>query len=387
MYRFLLTIILLGLSACATPTARLPSGIEHREAELTKVRRDLIRKTYRMRQNETIRLQTIFYRLIKSTGPELCRHPLMPDIGLSFNNTYNMGKKWDSFFELDLAQLLLDEDIEKIHRKYNRGVFIWSVAKDSPADKAGIKPGDRLISYRGIRLVPGKKAVNKLYEKLYAMPDDGLNIAVEVERRGEILNFSVKPDQICPLRLFYKHADHQINAYSNGKDIYVLGGLVSYMDDNEIAGVLGHELAHHNLGHMDADNRNSFILGFSSFMSMLIFGDANSADAVNEYAQLGRKIYSVDFEAEADYVSLYYMARAGYDYKKAYTIQEKLAALSLKGLYLKSDHPTSQFRYILLQETANEIDLKKSFGEELVPNFNKSNNYLLNKERRNKKWF
>ncbi len=74
------------------------------------------------------------------------------------------------------------------------------------------------------------------------------------------------------------------------------------------------------------------------------------------------------------------MARAGYDYKKMYKTEIKLSDKDRYNLYANpTTHPTPQVRNALLKETAREIDMKKAFKDDLVPDFKRPNQYLLHK--------
>ena len=111
-------------------------------------------------------------------------------------------------------------------------------------------------------------------------------------------------------------------------------------------------------------------------------GDGSSMDTG---AAVGWNAYSQDFEMEADYVGLYLLARAGYDYKKAGDMQKLLGALNPMDIYVyeaDGTHPSSSMRLALARETAKEIDLKLAMGfkrSELEPDFKKSNSHLKNK--------
>ena len=88
---------------------------------------------------------------------------------------------------------------------------------------------------------------------------------------------------------------------------------------------------------------------------------------------------------EADYVGLYLLARAGYDYHKAGDMQKLLGALSPMDIYVyesDSTHPSSSVRLALARETAKEIDMKLALGDkrsDLVPDFKKTNKHLKDK--------
>ncbi len=78
--------------------------------------------------------------------------------------------------------------------------------------------------------------------------------------------------------------------------------------------------------------------------------------------------YSQDFEAEADYVGLYVMARAGYDFHDAVTVWRRMAVNSPGAITMASDHPATSERFVALQAAIQEIDAKVAQGQKLLPN-------------------
>jgi len=78
----------------------------------------------------------------------------------------------------------------------NDGVYIADVVKDSPADKAGVKPGDVLLSINGIK-VTSSPAVQELVNRY--RPKD--KISVEIVRDGKQKDLSIvlegRTDQIA----------------------------------------------------------------------------------------------------------------------------------------------------------------------------------------------
>ncbi|MDG1470533.1 MAG: M48 family metallopeptidase [Ascidiaceihabitans sp.] len=83
---------------------------------------------------------------------------------------------------------------------------------------------------------------------------------------------------------------------------------------DEIAFVMGHEAAHHIAGHIARQQRNSaataLVLG-----GIAALGGASQASvdtAVQWGAQVGARVYSKDFELEADALGTIISARAGY---------------------------------------------------------------------------
>lgn len=163
---------------------------------------------------------------------------------------------------------------------------------------------------------------------------------VKVTSGGNAVKFEA--EQVChyPIRLRYSPA---INAYADGRHIIVTTGMMDFASDNELALIIGHELAHNTQSHIRKIVQNR-ILSF------------------------GRPNFTRQFESEADYVGLYYMARAGYDVSMAPEFWRKLAKVSIKSLDKPSSHPITPERFVRLNAAVQEIKDKQARGEPLLPN-------------------
>jgi predicted Zn-dependent protease len=84
--------------------------------------------------------------------------------------------------------------------------------------------------------------------------------------------------------------------------------------------------------------------------------------------RIGADHANVEFEAEADYVGMYYMARAGYSTAGVEDIWRKMAVEAPQSIFIKSDHPTTPARFLAIAATSSEIEAKRTKGEPLTPN-------------------
>ncbi len=125
-----------------------------------------------------------------------------------------------------------------------------------------------------------------------------------------------------------KTEEWNASAMANGA-VWVYTGLMDDFDDDELAIVLGHELAHYTNEH---SRRNA---GKSSLGQILGAGAAVAGAALGgtagQMAQLGGQLgasallsgYSRSFEDQADRVGLRYVYEAGYDVNKGPQLWEK----------------------------------------------------------------
>ena len=374
------------LSSCATPTANLPSTMWYDKTEMRK-------QHYEYAQNYAVerdkKINTIFYNLKKNTGEELCDRKLKPDLGFDVG-VYLPKKHWWQFTVSQEAREE-EEDIKNLNYFDDENViYVRYVIKGSAADKAGIKPMDRIVTIFGIaapNTTDAKEDYEEILKENLTSSTVGMPVEVLVERKGKLKNITIKPDTVCPYNLKIVKDDPDINAYADGEDVYLTQPMIDYMQgEMELAAVLAHELAHNTLGHSESKELNATI---GAIAGGILDGLANNpgGSTANMGAELGRKVYSKDFEFEADYLSVYYVARAGYDYKQMSVMQKKLAARYKDIIYFSTDtHPKPQERSALMLEAAKEIDMKKAFKEPLLPDFAKRNSHLEDKTD-DAKWF
>ena len=382
MLRFFICLIsLIILNACAMPTTKHPNIPSVDSYDMKDVRRELRRFSYQLSTDRRQRLGEIAYNLRKSTGQEMCDRKLLADIGVDFMRINRLNVwRWSASYDVAKEE---HEDAKALYGRETGEIWVEGVYKNSAADKAGLKKGDRLVSINGL-LVPNEdNAFETIFNQMYKS-GNGIPIELEVERNGKIKKFSFQPDMVCPYYIGVDDTSPEINAYATGDSIIMTARMMDYAsDDTALAAVVAHELAHNVLGHREASEKNMAIGALiGAAIDLSLGGDGSSIDAG---AAVGWNAYSQDFEMEADYVGLYLLARAGYDYKKAGDMQKLLGALNPMEIYVyeaDGSHPSSSMRLALARETAKEIDLKLAMGfkrSELEPDFKKSNSHLKNK--------
>lgn len=168
-------------------------------------------------------------------------------------------------------------------------------------------------------------------------------------------------DHVYPFKwTFNVIEDPDINAFSiEGGHIYIYTGLMRLIgSDDELAGILGHEITHAAHHHMDAEAHEASKMDTKMAIAMIAaaFAHANTNDLGNVFmgADLAevavlKNTYGEDAERDADYCGLIYMQKAGYDPVGMLTIQEKLldverqSPVVIEGTIFQ-DHPGSEER-------------------------------------------
>lgn len=218
---------------------------------------------------------------------------------------------------------------------------IFHVAPNSPASDMKLQRGDIIQNEAGIALEA--RSIRKALEA---------KDALFIERNGDVMSLSIKGDRACDYNLVLKQSA-AVNAYVDGRNININTGMMEFVEsDEELAVVIGHELAHNTLGHVRKVLGNLILSGFATR-------------------------YTRPFESEADYVGMYYAKRAGYDIEGVENLWRRLAQRSPKNVGRAKTHPSFPTRYLRLAATRDEINAKIEAGEPLIPNFIKGKDSVL----------
>jgi Peptidase family M48 len=157
----------------------------------------------------------------------------------------------------------------------------------------------------------------------------------------------------------------EINAMAlPGGFFYVNSGLILAADEEaELAGVMAHEIAHVCAHHAAREMTRANYAQIGMVPLIMMTGYTWTGYGIYEAAQLAIPItfleFSREFEAQADYLGVQYMYRAGYDPQAFISFFEKIQALEKRkpGLVAKafSDHPQTPDRILHTQEEIARI--------------------------------
>jgi predicted Zn-dependent protease len=156
----------------------------------------------------------------------------------------------------------------------------------------------------------------------------------------------------------------EINAFAlPGGFFYVNSGLVLNADEEaELAGVMAHETAH-VCAHHTAREMTRMNYAQIGMVPVMILVGGWTGYGIYEGSSLAIPItflkFSREFEAQADYLGVQYMYRAGYDPQAFISFFEKVQALEKRkpGMVSKafSDHPQTPDRILHSQEEIARI--------------------------------
>jgi PDZ domain/Peptidase family M48 len=232
---------------------------------------------------------------------------------------------------------------------------VLSAPEGSPAELAGLRPGDLIISVNGQPLVAGgaRRAarfeglaanVARLDAALASGPADLI-----VRRDGQTLPFRIQPVRACGYDVQLNPSD-DLNARADGRRLFISTALAGFsQSDDELALILGHELAHNVLRH-----RSWAETGGEG--RTVIEGDCDPA--------LCR---GGDPERQADRVGLYLAARAGFDPSVAAPFWRRFGASNWRVRYPALAHASAGVRAIRLEAVQAEIAARVAAGQPLTP--------------------
>ena len=336
-------------AGCAVPISKLP-GIspDAVEAEHRKEQVAQIRDYYA----QLGRVENVAFRL-RVANREFCK-TVTAQIGMHAATVESLPHKFRSYSN------------EALDVSWTKPTVI-AVADGSPAAAAGIKTGDQIQRLNDVP-VPPYRTAGWIDDQL---ANNGVKPAqIALRHDGVDRTVTVTPVMACaiPIKLV---TNQQPNAFTGPDKITIQSGILRIAStDAELAVVIGHELAHANLGHYDKRLQNALLGAFSGLLvdgGFLVGGIYTRGTFTRHFMQAGVLAFSVGFEREADYFGCYYAARAGYDISGAENFWRNVALENPDSIRLATTHPTSPERFVLMQQVIAEIKDKQRRQLPLVP--------------------
>ncbi|GAA0611273.1 hypothetical protein GCM10009422_02690 [Brevundimonas kwangchunensis] len=332
-YSLLFALTMVALSACESPQMGLrpaASGFDHdgpeqRLTNLTALDQRVARVAWRL----------------STANTDLC--PVVrQSAGWALHSAGQYSAEMRSYAE---SRFSLDGDLP--------GVL--SAPSGSPAALAALETGDVIVSVNGERMTPGASGRAAQFEGLAA------NIArldaafargpaeLSVRRRGQLISTRIQPVSACGYEVQLNPSD-ELNARADGRRLFISTALASFAQtDDDLALILGHELAHNVLRHRSWSETG---------------GEGRTVVAADCDPRL---CADGNHERQADRVGLYLMARAGYDPAIAAPFWRRFAESNWRVRYPSLAHASAGVRATRLEAVQAEIEAKRASGEPLLP--------------------
>ena len=284
--------------------------------------------------------------------------------------TFTTGAYLFDWDQTDEAWLDVANDAIGINM-HTPGIEVLIVIPGSPAEKAGLRVGDRILRMGEWYVPKGRGAFAKFKRRFNRKLRTGRReINFRIIRAGVFKTIRVEPIEACDYPILISDQDEP-NAYTDGWRIVVYRGMTELArNDLELAIVISHELSHIILGHVDTKRQNALkgaVVG--AVFDVLIAALIGVHTRVGEHvmANLAALAYSKEFEAEADYLGAYMLAYAGFDVTKIPDFQRSFGGAKGSTAAYSASHPTFDARVKLSKKTISEILEKIRRGEPLEP--------------------
>ena len=283
----------------------------------------------------------------------------------------------DRIFGLGLILANEHSAFEKIREEVNNSLDlgpklkIVSTGKDTPAARAGMLAGDTILEINGNQINGGKdayqnyaKQISNEYQEKYT---------IKVLRNGEFKNFDVKSEERCRFNFVVDLDNNTFNAFANGEIMVFSLRMAKWLmtDETGAAIVFAHELGHNANKHVQDKMDNAA----AGALLGLLFGVyvGLPQDMMEVGMDIGASAYSVEYENEADYLSMYILALSGYDLDKAVEFWRRFAIEVPNSIYSTGgSHPSTSERFLRMEATIKEIKNKIEMNQPLTPSYKKS---------------
>lgn len=240
---------------------------------------------------------------------------------------------------------------------------VTGVLAGSGAARAGLKRGDELISASGKMLPTGPSASSSAGAVFGPLVASRANLAMAIERDGKERQLSIPVTRACGFAIELGNADN-INAYADDVRVMVTRGMLHFaQSDDELAVLLAKGIAHNILGHA-ALTRSSATIG-----SVIDNLGKVRPDSAMLIGSAGIRPLAADLDVAADNLSLYLLARAGYNVDSAAPFWKRLAAnypATVLNSYV-ANHPGTAARLAGIDKTVAELKAKQGPKKTLTP--------------------
>lgn len=294
------------------------------------------------------RLQNTAWPILKNNS-DLCVDNTIPSAGFIAQNIY-------TYKDAEQQQAARDA------LNMDSNVRVLVVTPQSPAEQAGIRKGDIIKKVNG-KIIPATKEAPKILAALNEEEPERTTWSLEVEdSSGLTKTHTINTVDICKYGVQLQEID-TVNAFADGDNIIFTQGMMRFtQSDKELSLVVGHEIAHNIMEHISAKTTN-YVIGTIFDVVAAAYG----IDTQNAFGKMSANAYSQDFEAEADYVGMYLIAKSGYELEGSADFWRRMAAIHPGSIATNhaSSHPATPERFVAIEKSIKEIQQKIARNEPL----------------------
>lgn len=345
--------LLIAVTACGCATRLDRPGVSRADIEVERQAQQAL--ALKLSLDRAERVWRVGTRL-EMAGADLCGDATSPLFGM---------------FVVSVPDLTAEQQQVASRVELGAGVRVRSVLAGSPADLAGVTPGVRILEANGEHVTD----MGDFEDGIHRADDDAnLELVVQGDLQPETRHH-LHGARGCTYPVVMTASD-SVNAFADGESVAIAVGMVRFVEsDDELALVVGHEIAHNALGHI---RQQKVLMGVGAGLGLILDVAAAVAGANTQggFTRLGmelgsvsNKTFSQEHEADSDYMGIYLARRAGYRIDEAPDFWRRMAAEhpgAIKDNMLAT-HPGTPQRAAGLQAAIDEIASKESIGTELTP--------------------
>jgi hypothetical protein len=231
---------------------------------------------------------------------------------------------------------------------FRQPISIAALVADGPAEQAGLAAGDGLFGADGSVVWydprptgsrPSSERIDGLRDEFMTRLSEGRPIAFQIDTANGRRDILLDPPAICASD-FWVDVRPKRDAGADGTRVRVTSGLIEYVsDDDELAAVVAHEMAHNLLDHRQ----------------------------LIEATKSGKTKVIKATEAEADRLSVWLMANAGYDPEAAISFWQRYGKATGLGIFSAPTHYRWQTRVAMLRAEMDQMALLPAIEDRRDP--------------------
>lgn len=353
MIKRLLTIALFFLISCAKPQTQLPNYSK----AITEKEQDIQNQMFADSWLDTYLPFSTMGTDILFNASDLCAED-----DRIFALGMNLGNEYSAY--------------ESIRKEINKNLSLGpklkvvSLGNNSPASKAGILVGDEILEIDGKSIIHGEDAlksyiemIDKDHQKLYEF---------KILREDDFKSIKIRSEQRCRFNFVIDLDNDTFNAFANGEIMVFSLRMAKWLmqDETGAAIVFAHELGHNANKHVADKIQNASTGALLGLLVGIYMGYPQDMMEIGQ--SIGASAYSIEYENEADYLSMYILANSGYNLDDAVNFWRRFAIEVPNSIYSTGGtHPSTAERYVRMESTIKEIENKISNGEKLIPTYTK----------------
>ena len=349
-HRLLLLSAALLLTACASTVAPPSDQATAAQAKPTYIPPPVPVEERVLRS--VVSLQDRLYRVaapLLISNTQLCKNNARNLLGFTAKNKYSYSPEF-----VNAAQNAL---------QLNERLQVMGVLTGSGAARAGLQHGDKLIAVESKPMPAGENAERQASALLAPLVTGRTSVKLTVERSGSENALIVPLTYACAFGLELGNTGN-VTAYADGHRVLITHGMMNFaQSDEELAYVIAKEMAHNALSHAAR-------LRVSATIGGIIDNLTRVRPDMSAMAGLGGvKPMPRDLDAMADKLSLYMLARAGYNIDQVVPFWQRMASqypATVLTAYTAL-HPATAYRVTIMQKTVADIKAKQAAKKPLLP--------------------